>query len=166
MAQTTFHDTTVNTGGDLPAVGSAAPGFTLTGGDLSPVTLEALSGRNVVLNIFPSIDTGVCATSVRTFNQRAAGLDNTTVICASMDLPFAGSRFCGAEGIENVTIGSIFRNREFLDDYGVEMVDGPLRGLTARAVVVVAPDGTVTHTELVEAITSEPDYDAALAACS
>ncbi len=166
MAQTTFHDTTVNTGGDLPGVGSAAPGFTLTGGDLSPVTLEALAGRNVVLNIFPSIDTGVCATSVRTFNQRAAERDDTTVICASMDLPFAGSRFCGAEGIENVTIGSIFRNREFLNDYGVEMVDGPLRGLTARAVVVIAPDGTVAHTELVGAITSEPDYDSALAACS
>ena len=166
MAQTTFRDTTINTGGDLPAVGSAAPAFTLTGGDLSPVTLEGLSGRNVVLNIFPSIDTGVCATSVRAFNERAASLDNTTVICASMDLPFAGARFCGAEDIENVTIGSIFRNREFLDDYGVEMVDGPLSGLTARAVVVIAPDGTVAHTELVEAIASEPDYDTALAACS
>ena len=166
MAQTTFGDTTINTGGDLPAVGSAAPAFTLTGGDLSPVTLEGLAGRNVVLNIFPSIDTGVCATSVRTFNERAAGLDNTTVICASMDLPFAGSRFCGAEGIENVTIGSIFRNREFLGDYGVEMVDGPLSGLTARAVVVIGPDGTVAHSELVTAIADEPDYDAALAACS
>ena len=166
MAQTSFGDTTINTGGDLPAVGSAAPAFTLTGGDLSPVTLEGLAGRNVVLNIFPSIDTGVCANSVRAFNERAAGFDNTTVICASMDLPFAGSRFCGAEGIENVTIGSIFRNREFLSDYGVEMVDGPLSGLTARAVVVIAPDGTVAHSELVEAIASEPDYDAALAACA
>ncbi len=166
MAQTTFKDTTINTGGDLPAVGAAAPAFALTGGDLSPVTLDGLAGRNVVLNIFPSIDTGVCAASVRAFNERAASLDNTTVICASMDLPFAGSRFCGAEGIENVTIGSIFRNREFLDDYGVEMVDGPLSGLTARAVVVIAPDGTVAHTELVGAIATEPDYDAALAACS
>jgi len=166
MGQTTFGDTTINTGGDLPAVGSAAPAFTLTGGDLSSVTLEGLAGRNVVLNIFPSIDTGVCANSVRAFNERAAGLDNTTVICASMDLPFAGSRFCGAEGIENVTIGSIFRNREFLDDYGVEMVDGPLSGLTARAVVVIGPDGTVAHSELVAAIADEPNYDAALAACS
>ena len=166
MAQITFRDNPVNTGGDLPAVGSAAPAFTLTGGDLSPVTLEGLSGQNVVLNIFPSIDTGVCATSVRTFNERAAGLDNTSVVCVSLDLPFAGARFCGAEGIENVSVGSIFRNREFLDDYGVEMVDGPLAGLTARAVVVVAPDGTVAHAELVPEITSEPDYDAALAACS
>ena len=166
MGQTSFKDMTVNTGGDLPAEGSAAPAFTLTGGDLSPVTLEGLAGHNVVLNIFPSIDTGVCQASVRAFNERAAGLDNTTVVCASMDLPFAGARFCGAEGIENVTIGSIFRNREFLDDYGVEMVDGPLSGLTARAVVVIAPDGTVAHTELVGAIATEPDYDAALAACS
>ncbi|WP_419849622.1 thiol peroxidase [Candidatus Poriferisocius sp.] len=166
MGQTTFKDMTVNTGGDLPAVGSAAPGFTLTGGDLSPVTLGSLAGRNVVLNIFPSIDTGVCQASVRAFNERAAALDNTTVVCASMDLPFAGARFCGAEGIENVTIGSIFRNREFLDDYGVEMVDGPLSGLTARAVVVISPDGTVAHTELVGAIATEPDYDAALSACS
>jgi thiol peroxidase len=166
MGQTTFKGATINTGGDLPPVGAAAPVFTLTGGDLSPITLESLSGRSVVLNIFPSIDTGVCAASVRAFNERVAGLGNTTVICASMDLPFAGSRFCGAEGIENVAVGSIFRNREFLDDYGVEMVDGPLSGLAARAVVVIAPDGTVAHTELVEAIASEPDYDAALAACS
>jgi len=166
MGQTTFKDTTISTSGDLPAVGSAAPAFTLTGGDLSPVTLESLAGRNVVLNIFPSIDTGVCATSVRTFNERAASHDNTTVICASLDLPFASSRFCGAEGIDNAVIGSIFRNREFLDDYGVEMVDGPLAGLTARAVVVIGPDGTVIHAELVGAIADEPDYDAALAACS
>lgn len=166
MAQTTFGDTTINTGGDLPAVGSAAPAFTLTGGDLSAITLEGLADRNVVLNIFPSIDTGVCANSVRAFNERAAALNNTTVICASLDLPFTGSRFCGAEGIENVAIGSIFRNREFLDDYGVEMVDGPLSGLTARAVVVISPDGTVAHTEMVAAIASEPDYDAAIAACS
>ncbi len=166
MAQIMFRDNPVNTNGDLPAVGSAAPALTLTGSDLSPITLDALAGRNVVLNIFPSIDTGVCATSVRAFNERAANLDNTTVICASLDLPFAGSRFCGAEGIENVTVGSIFRNREFLDNYGVEMTDGPLAGLTARAVVVIAPDGTVAHTELVSDIASEPNYDAALASCS
>jgi len=166
MGQTKFKDIAINTSGDLPAAGTTAPAFTLTGGDLSPVTLEGLAGRSVVLNIFPSIDTGVCATSVRAFNERAANLDNTTVICASLDLPFAGARFCGAEGIENVTIGSIFRNREFLSDYGVEMVDGPLSGLTARAVVVIAPDGTVAHSELVGAIADEPDYDAALAACS
>ncbi|WP_420639330.1 thiol peroxidase [Candidatus Poriferisocius sp.] len=166
MAQITFRDAPVNTSGDLPAMGAAAPSFTLTGGDLSPVTSEGLAGRTVVLNIFPSVDTGVCAASVRTFNERAAGLDNTTVVCASLDLPFAGARFCGAEGLENVTVGSLFRNREFLDDYGVEMVDGPLAGLTARAVVVIAPDGTVAHSQLVPEITSEPDYDAALAACS
>jgi len=166
MGQTTLQDRAITPSGALPTVGSAAPAFTLTGGDLAPVTLEGLAGRNVVLNIFPSIDTGVCATSVRAFNERAAGLENTTVICASLDLPFAGARFCGAEGIENVTIGSIFRNREFLSDYGVEMIDGPLCCLTARAVVVIAPDGTVAHSELVAAIADEPDYDAALAACS
>ncbi|MXW42845.1 MAG: thiol peroxidase [Acidimicrobiia bacterium] len=166
MAEIMFRGNPVHTKGELPAIGAAAPAFTLTGGDLSQVTLEGLAGRNVVLNIFPSIDTGVCASSVRTFNERASNLDNTTVVCVSMDLPFASARFCGAEDIENVTIGSVFRNREFLDNYGVEMVDGPLAGLTARAVVVIAPDGTLTHTELVNDITSEPNYEAALAACS
>jgi thiol peroxidase len=156
----------VHTAGDLPAVGSAAPAFTLTGKDLKPVSLANLAGQNVVLNIFPSIDTAVCATSVRTFNQRAAGLEGTTVVCVSADLPFAAGRFCGAEGIENVSTGSTFRNPEFLTDYGVGMVDGPLAGLCARAVVVIDGSGKVVHSELVPEIAQEPDYDAALNAVS
>ena len=165
MAETKFKGSTVNTVGDLPAVGSAAPDFTLTGSDLSNVTLADQAGRRVVLNIFPSIDTGVCAASVRTFNERAASLDNTTVVCASADLPFALARFCGAEGIENVTVGSTFRST-FADDYGTKMTDGPLAGLNARSVVVIDADGKVVYNELVPEIGQEPDYDAAVAALS
>ena len=164
MATTAFHGSPVETSGDLPAVGGAAPEFTLTGGDLGTVSSEGLLGGRVVLNIFPSVDTGVCAQSVRTFNQRAADLDDTTVVCVSADLPFAAGRFCGAEGIENVTTGSTFRNSEFLDDYGVGITGGPLAGLCARAVVVIDADGTVLHSQLVDEITNEPDYDAAIAA--
>ncbi|MDH3682671.1 MAG: thiol peroxidase [Acidimicrobiia bacterium] len=164
MAQTALRGNAVNTSGDLPAEGSAAPAFTLTKGDLSPLTSADLAGQQVVLNIFPSIDTPTCATSVRTFNERAAGLDNTTVVCVSADLPFAHGRFCGAEGIENVTTGSTFKNPEFLTDYGVGMVDGPLKGLCARAVVVLDSSGQVVHTQLVSEIADEPDYDAALGA--
>ena len=163
MAQTALRGNPVNTSGDLPAPGEGAPDFTLTGGDLSTIGLSDLSGQNVVLNIFPSIDTGVCATSVRTFNERAADLDNTVVLCVSADLPFAASRFCGAEGIENVKTGSTFRNPEFLSNYGVGMTDGPLAGLCARSVVVVNSEGSVVHTELVPDISQEPDYDAAIA---
>ncbi len=163
MATTAFRGNPVPTSGDLPPVGQAAPTYTLTGGDLGAVSSEGLLGGRVVLNIFPSIDTPVCAQSVRTFNERAAGLDDTTVVCVSADLPFAAGRFCGAEGIENVTTGSTFRNSEFLDDYGVGIADGPLAGLCARAVVVIGADGTVLHTELVPEITDEPDYDEALA---
>ncbi len=166
MAQTAMRGNPVNTSGDLPAVGSAAPAFTLTGKDLKPISLESLAGQNVVLNIFPSIDTAVCATSVRTFNERAAGLEGTTVVCVSADLPFAAGRFCGAEGIENVSTGSTFRNPEFLSDYGVGMVDGPLAGLTARAVVVIDGSGKVVHSQLVPEIAQEPDYDAALGSLS
>jgi thiol peroxidase len=162
MAQTALRGNAVNTSGDLPAVGAAAPAFTLTKGDLSPLGSADLAGQRVVLNIFPSIDTPTCAASVRTFNERAAGLDNTAVVCVSADLPFAQGRFCGAEGIENVTTGSTFKNPEFLADYGVGMVDGPLAGLCARAVVVVDGDGNVVHTELVPEIADEPDYDAAI----
>ncbi len=165
MADITFKGNPVKTAGDLPAVGSAAPDFTLAGSDLSDVTLADQAGKRVVLNIFPSIDTGVCATSVRTFNELAASLDNTTVVCASADLPFALGRFCGAEGIDNVTVGSTFRST-FADDYGTKMVDGPLAGLNARSVVVIDADGTVLHTELVPEIGQEPDYDAAVAALS
>ena len=164
MATTAFHGSPVETSGDLPAAGGAAPEFTLTGGDLGTVSSEGLLGGRVVLNIFPSVDTGVCAQSVRTFNQRAADLDDTTVVCVSADLPFAAGRFCGAEGIENVTTGSTFRNSEFLDDYGVGIVSGPLAGLCARAVVVIDADGTVLHSQLVDEITNEPDYDSAISA--
>ena len=160
MATIAFQGSPVHTSGDLPAPGSTAPEFSLTGANLADVTRPA--GR-VVLNIFPSIDTGVCATSVRTFNQLAAGLEDTTVVCVSADLPFALGRFCGAEGIDNVVTGSTFRS-SFGADYGVTMTDGVLAGLLARSVVVLDADGKVLHTELVPEITQEPDYDAALAA--
>jgi thioredoxin-dependent peroxiredoxin len=163
MATTAFKSTPVNTVDELPAVGSAAPAFELTGSDLSPVTLESLAGRTVVLNIFPSIDTGICATSVRTFNQAAADLENTTVVAVSADLPFAAGRFCSAEGIDQVVTGSVFRST-FGEDYGVTQAEGPMAGLLARAVIVVDPQGTVKYTELVPEITTEPDYEAALAA--
>ena len=164
MATTAFQGNPVHTSGDLPSVGATAPAFSLTGGDLGAVTSEGLADGRVVLNIFPSVDTGVCAQSVRVFNERAAALTDTTVVCVSADLPFAAGRFCGAEGIENVTTASTFRNTEFLDDYGVGIAGGPLAGLCARAVVVIDADGTVLHTQLVGEITNEPDYDAAIAA--
>ena len=164
MAQTALRGNPVTTSGDLPGVGAAAPSFALTGGDLSPVSSGDFSGQRVVLNIFPSVDTPTCAQSVRTFNEKAASLDNTTVLCVSADLPFAQGRFCGAEGIENVKTASTFRNPEFMTDYGVGMVDGPLAGLCARAVVVMDESGQVTHSQLVGEIADEPDYDAAIAA--
>ena len=164
MATTAFQGNPINTSGDLPAVGGTAPAFSLTGGDLGAVSSDGLAGGRVVLNIFPSIDTPVCAQSVRAFNERAAGLGDTTVVCVSADLPFAAGRFCGAEGIDKVTTGSTFRNPEFLDDYGVGIVGGPLGGLCARAVVVIDSDGTVLHSQLVPEIVNEPDYDAAIAA--
>lgn len=163
MATTAFKSEPVNTVGELPAVGTSAPSFDLVGTDLSPVTSDDLAGRTVVLNIFPSLDTGVCAASVRKFNQLAADLENTTVVCASADLPFAQARFCGAEGIENVTAASAFRS-SFGQDYGVTMTDGPLQGLLARSVVVLDGEGNVVYTQLVPEITEEPDYDAALEA--
>ncbi len=163
MAEVTLGGNAVHTSGDLPAVGSAAPDYTLTGSDLGDVSASDMAGKNVVLNIFPSVDTPTCATSVRTFNQRAADLDNTVVLCVSADLPFAQGRFCGAEGIQNVTTASSFRS-DFGTDFGVTLTDGPLAGVLARAVVVVGPDGTVKHTELVGEIANEPNYDAALAA--
>lgn len=162
MAQITLGGKPVNTIGNLPAVGSPAPAFTLTGADLGAVSSEQFRGKPVLLNIFPSVDTGVCATSVRTFNARAAG-SGLTVVCVSKDLPFALSRFCGAEGIENVTTASAFRDT-FGEDYGLTITDGPMTGLLGRAVVVIGADGTVAYTELVPEIASEPDYDAALAA--
>ncbi len=164
MAQVTLRGNPLNTSGELPAVGSKAPAFSLVKSDMSTVALEDLAGQKVVLNIFPSIDTALCATTVRTFNERAAGLDGATVLCVSADLPFASGRFCGAEGIENVTTASTFRNPSFLDDYGVRLLDGRLAGLASRSVVVIDGSGTVVYTELVPEISQEPDYDAALAA--
>ncbi len=164
MATTAFKGSPVQTVAELPAVGAAAPAFTLTGADLSDVTLAQFAGKRVVLNIFPSIDTGVCATSVRKFNELAAGLDNTAVLCVSADLPFALGRFCGAEGIENVTSASVFRSPGFGQDYGVLMSDGPLHGLLARSVVVLDGAGKVAYTQLVPEIGQEPDYDGAVKA--
>ena len=163
MSSVTLHGNPVHVGGNLPAVGSHAPAFTLVATDLSEKALVDFAGKRKVLNIFPSVDTGVCATSVRRFNELAAGLENTTVVCASADLPFALGRFCGAEGIENVTVSSDFRT-DFGDVYGVTMADGPLAGLLSRAVVVVDADGKVAYTQLVPEIATEPDYDAAVAA--
>jgi thiol peroxidase len=164
MAKITFKGNPVATVGELPKVGAAAPGFTLTKSDLSPVSNQDFAGKNVVLNIFPSIDTGVCATSVRKFNAEAAKLPNTVVLCVSKDLPFAQKRFCGAEGIDKVTTASWFRGPDFGKDYGVTMADGPLAGLFARAVVVLDGSGKVVHTELVPEIAQEPNYAAAIAA--
>ncbi len=143
-------------------MGTEAPDFVLVKSDLSEVTLSGLKGKHVVLNIFPSIGTGVCAASVRRFNKEASALNNTTVLCISADLPFAAGRFCGAEGLENVITLSTFRDSSFADQYGVLMTDGPLRGLLARAVVVVNPEGKVVYTELVPEIAQEPDYNSAI----
>ena len=158
MAEVKLQGNPVHTIGDLPQPGKAAPAFTLVKQDLSEVSLADFSGKRVVLNIFPSLDTSTCATSVRRFNQEAAGLANTVVLCISLDLPFAAGRFCVAEGIENVTTASAFRNPEFGKDYGVTFTDGPLKGLTARAVVVADEKGTVIYSQQVSEITEEPDY--------
>jgi thioredoxin-dependent peroxiredoxin len=163
MAEVTLRGNPIHTSGELPEVGSSAPAFTLTGTSLGPVSSDDFGGKTVVLNIFPSIDTPTCATSVRTFNQKAAELDDTVVLCVSADLPFAQGRFCGAEGIENVTTASTFRST-FGDDYGMTMTDGPLAGVLARSVVVIGADGVVKYTQVVGEIADEPDYDAALAA--
>ena len=163
MTDITLDGTPVHTHGSLPTVGTKAPGFTLVGNDLSPVALADFAGSRLILNVFPSVDTGICATSVRTFNERAAGLENTKVLCISRDLPFAQARFCGAEGIENVTVASDFRTT-FGEDYGVTMITGPLEGLLARAVIVLDEKGNVTHSQLVPEIKQEPDYEAAIAA--
>ncbi len=164
MAQTKLGENTVNTNGSLPAVGSSAPEFTLTGNDLKNVSTKVFAGKNLVLNIFPSIDTSVCATSVREFNKHASSVSDTVVLCISKDLPFAFKRFCAAEGISNVVTLSDFKNKEFSKNYGVEMIDGGMNGLFARAIVVIDKQGKVKHTELVPAIGQEPDYDAALKA--
>lgn len=164
MAKTAFQGSEVNTSGELPKVGTKAPEFVLVKNDLSEISLESLKGKNVVLNIFPSLDTGVCAASVRRFNKEAANMPNTVILAVSADLPFAAGRFCTTEGIENVVPASVFRNPEFAKAYGVLMTDGPLAGLTARSVVVINPEGIVSHVELVPEITVEPQYESAIKA--
>ncbi|MGH8449936.1 thiol peroxidase [Pseudomonas sp.] len=163
MAQVTLRGNPVQVEGELPQVGSQAPDFTLTAGDLSDATLATFAGKRKVLNIFPSVDTPTCATSVRKFNAQANDVANTVVLCISSDLPFAQARFCGSEGLENVKNLSDFRSAAFSEDYGVNIVDGPLRSLTARAVVVLDENDKVLHSELVSEIGHEPNYEAALA---
>jgi thioredoxin-dependent peroxiredoxin len=162
MASIKFKGNPINTAGTLPAVGSKAPDFKLTKTDLSDVSLKDFAGKKVVLNIFPSIDTGVCATSVRKFNQEAAKLSNAVVVGVSRDLPFAHKRFCGAEGIDKVVTTSDLRDGSFGKSYGVTMVEGPLAGLLSRSVVVLDESGKVVYTEQVPEITQEPDYAKAL----
>lgn len=163
MAQVTRRGNPVQIKGELPEVGSTAPAFTLVGGDLADVTLETFAGKRKVLNIFPSVDTPTCATSVRKFNAQANDLTNAVVLCISADLPFAQARFCGAEGLENVKNLSTMRGADFMETYGVAIVDGPMAGLTTRAVVVLDENNKVLHSELVPEIGQEPNYDAALA---
>lgn len=163
MSKTAFKGSAVNLAGEFIKKGITAPEFTLTKGDLSTFKLSETKGKFVILNIFPSLDTGVCATSVRKFNQMAAKMSNTIVLAISKDLPFAQGRFCTTEGIENVIPLSDFRNpSNFETRYGVLITDGPLSGLLARSVVVINPEGEIVYTELVPEITQEPDYEAAL----
>ena len=159
MSTVKFKGGDVNTNGSLPAVGSQAPDFVLVNGSLQEIYLSDYKGKRVLLNIFPSIDTGTCAASVRNFNKWAASQENVVVICISKDLPFAQGRFCGAEGIENVTTASDFRYNSFATDYGVLLTDGPLKGLMSRSVVAVDENGKVLYTELVSEIVNEPSYD-------
>ena len=164
MAQVTLKGNPVQVDGQLPQVGQQAPAFSLVGKDLSDVTLASLAGKRKVLNIFPSIDTPTCATSVRKFNAEASALPNTVVLCVSADLPFAQARFCGAEGLDKVINLSTMRGASFLKDYGVAIASGPLVGVAARAVVVLDENDKVLHSELVGEIADEPDYAAAIAA--
>ena len=163
MADITFQGDPITTVGNLPEKGAQAPAFTLVGTDLSDVELKNFAGKQLVINIFPSIDTGVCQASVRAFNEKAGGRANTVVLNVSKDLPFAQERFCAAEGIDNVVSASAFRS-SFGEDYGVTMTAGPLKGLLSRAVVVVDAEGSVVYTEQVPEIGQEPDYEAALGA--
>lgn len=162
MSQITLKGERVNTYGSLPEKGEKAPHFQLVKSDLSTATLEDFKGKRVIMNIFPSIDTGVCATSVRNFNEKATGLDNTVVLCISRDLPFAQKRFVNDEGLKNVINLSDFRDRNFGKDYGLEMIDGPMEGLLSRVVIVLDENGNVIHSQQVPEIAEEPDYLAAL----
>lgn len=166
MANITLKGNPISTVGNLPAVGSEAPDFSLVKNNLSTVSLADYKGTRVILNIFPSIDTGTCAASVREFNTRAASLKNTKVLCVSRDLPFAQARFCGAEGIEHVETASDFVDASFGKDYGLLIADGPLKGLLSRSIVVVDEKGKVVYTQQVSETVDEPDYDKAIAAIS
>ena len=167
MANVTLGGTPVNTVGNLPHVGDKAPNFNLTASkDMSSKSLSDFEGHRLVLNIFPSVDTGVCAQSVRTFNEKASGLENTKVLCISKDLPFAMERFCGAEGLENVVTLTDYKDGNFGEAYGVTFADGGFESLLSRAIVVVDEDGTVIHTEQVSETANEPNYEAVLNALS
>lgn len=157
-----FNGTECHTYGSLPAVGSKAPAFDLVTKDLQEIRPDSFEGKKIVLNIFPSLDTPVCAASVRRFNAEAAGVKDTVVVCVSMDLPFAASRFCTAEGIEECVVASAFRSPLFGEKYGVQIVDGPLKGLLTRAVIIIDKDRNVVYRDLVEEITHEPDYAGAI----
>lgn len=164
MAQITFKGNTIHTAGSLPEIGSRAPDFKVVKSDLSPMSLGDFKGKRILLNIFPSLDTAVCAASLRKFNAEAAALSNSVVLCVSKDLPFAQKRFCAAEGLENVITGSEYRDSSFSRAYGVSIIDGPLEGLFSRAVLVIDEEGKVLYTEQVPEIAQEPDYAKALAA--
>jgi thiol peroxidase len=164
MAQTALQGNPVNLAGELPAVGTPAPDFKLVDKDLGDKTLKDFAGKKVLLNIVPSLDTPVCATSTRKFNESFAGRDDAVCLVVSADLPFAAGRFCSTEGIDNVQVLTMMRSRNFAKDYGVLIEDGPLAGITARAIVVIDPAGQVVYTELVPEIGQEPDYEAALKA--
>jgi thioredoxin-dependent peroxiredoxin len=164
MATITLKGNPVNTIGNLPAKGSVAPDFKLVKSDLSEISLKDFRGKKVVLNIFPSIDTGICGMSVRQFNAKAQSLKDTTVLCISMDLPYAHKRFCGAEGLNDVVTLSVFRSPDFGKNYGVTMIDGTMKGLLSRSVVVLDESGKVIYTEQVPEIAQEPDYEKAMAA--
>ena len=163
MASITLGGNPINTSGELPAIGSQLADFKLVQNDLSVASLSSFAGKKLVLNIFPSIDTGTCAASVRKFNESASNLENTTVLCISRDLPFAQKRFCGAEGLENVVNLSDFQEGSFGKANGLDIIDGPLKGLLSRAIIVVDANGKVVHTEQVGEIANEPNYEAALA---
>lgn len=164
MSNVTLSGNPIDVSGSFPAPGDSAPAFTLTDQEMQDIGLDQFAGKRKILNIIPSIDTGVCAASTRKFNEKASNLDNTVVLIVSADLPFAAGRFCGAEGLTKVIPLSCFRNYSFQQDYGVAMQNGPLAGLTARAVVVLDENNKVLHSELVSEIKNEPDYEAALKA--
>jgi thiol peroxidase len=164
MAQITFKGNSILTAGSLPEIGTSAPDFKVVKSDLTTMSLSDFKGKRVLLNIFPSLDTSVCAASVRKFNAEAGSLPNSVVLCISKDLPFAQKRFCAAEGLDNVITGSEYRDSNFSSAYGVSIADGPLEGLLSRAIVVIDEEGKVVYTEQIPEITQEPDYEKALAA--